>query len=206
MVVRPMFPLGSVLVPGMVLPLHVFEERYRALVRRCLDGDREFGVVLIERGSEVGGGDVRSSVGTVAEIVRAEELDDGRWAVVAVGTRRVRVTRWLDDELFPSAELEDWPDEPASDPDDLAATYAETVALTRRVLALAVELGGDGSPLSEVTDDPVLGSYQVAVLAPLGPLDRQKLLSTAGPEQRLALAGELLHEEAAVLQAQLEGL
>ena len=80
----PMFPLGSVLVPGAVLPLHVFEPRYRALVRSCLDsGEPEFGVVLIERGSEVGGGDVRFDVGTLARIVQAGRFDDGRLAVVA---------------------------------------------------------------------------------------------------------------------------
>ena len=65
-----MFPLGSVLFPHAVLPLHVFEPRYLALVERCLAGDQEFGVVLIERGSEVGGGDVRFSVGTVTRIVQ----------------------------------------------------------------------------------------------------------------------------------------
>ena len=91
--VTPMFPLGSVLVPGMVLPLHVFEARYRALVRDCVAGDGEFGVVLIERGSEVGGGDVRTDVGTVARIVQADEMPDGRFALGAVGVRRVRVQR-----------------------------------------------------------------------------------------------------------------
>src|SRR5690606_29548107 len=100
-----MFPLGSVLVPGMVLPLHVFEPRYRALVRDCLAGDGEFGVVLIARGSEVGGGDVRTDAGTLARIVRVDEADDGRFAVVAVGLRRIRVVRWLDDDPYPRAEL-----------------------------------------------------------------------------------------------------
>ena len=80
-----MFPLGTVLFPGAVLPLHVFEPRYRALVRDCLAGDREFGVVLIERGSEVGGGDVRVEVGTVARIVQVAEPPDGR---VGAGHRR----------------------------------------------------------------------------------------------------------------------
>ena len=86
-----MFPLGAVLFPSMVLPLHVFEPRYRALTRDCLAGDRRFGVVLIERGSEVGGGDVRFSVGTAAQIVEAAELPDGRFALGTVGVQRVRV-------------------------------------------------------------------------------------------------------------------
>ena len=66
-----MFPLGSVLLPSMVLPLHVFEPRYRALVRDVLDGDGEFGVCLISRGHEVGGDDVRTDVGTVARVHEA---------------------------------------------------------------------------------------------------------------------------------------
>src|SRR3984885_12142090 len=77
----PMFPLGTVLFPHAVIPLHVFEPRYRALMRHCLDADRRFGVVLIERGSEVGGGDQRASVGTQGVITRAAELPDGRWVL-----------------------------------------------------------------------------------------------------------------------------
>jgi len=74
-----MFPLGMVLLPTMVVPIHVFEPRYRKMAGDCLAGDREFGVVLIERGSEVGGGDVRTDVGTVARIIEAQEFPDGRW-------------------------------------------------------------------------------------------------------------------------------
>ena len=84
-----MFPLGTVLVPSLALPLHVFEGRYRALVRHCLAGDREFGVVLIERGSEVGGGDERFGVGTVARIAEAAQFPDGRWALITIGDRSV---------------------------------------------------------------------------------------------------------------------
>src|SRR5438552_13967117 len=105
-----MFPLGTVLFPFAPLPLHVFEPRHRALTRACLDGDREFGVVLIERGSEVGGNDVRTSVGTVATIVEAAELDDGCWVLGTVGGRRIRVRAWLPDEPYPRADVEDWPD------------------------------------------------------------------------------------------------
>src|SRR5438270_10838595 len=79
----PMFPLGTVLLPFAHLPLHIFEPRYRALVKDCLAGDGEFGVVLIERGHEVGGGDVRFGVGTVAHIVQTAELPDGRGLVRA---------------------------------------------------------------------------------------------------------------------------
>ena len=85
----PMFPLGTVLFPYATLPLHVFEPRYRLMTRHVLDGDHEFGVVLIERGSEVGGGDVRFDVGTVARVVQIAEVPDGRYALVTVGVRRI---------------------------------------------------------------------------------------------------------------------
>ena len=76
--VLPMFPLGSVVLPGVAIPLHVFEPRYRALVMTCLTEDRLFGSVLIERGSEVGGGDVRANTGTLVRLLEAEETPDGR--------------------------------------------------------------------------------------------------------------------------------
>jgi uncharacterized protein len=207
--VSPMFPLESVLVPGMVLPLHVFEPRYRALVRDCLAGDRSFGVVLIERGSEVGGGDARSDIGTRAEIVRADELSDGRWAVVAVGTSRVRVDRWLPDDPYPRAELVDWPEaspEPGSPAHDaLVARYGEQVLLLRRVLAMAAELGHPTDATAEVAEDPISGSYHLAVLAPVGPLDRQRLLAADGPAERLEQLSILLQEQEMVLGARLAG-
>src|SRR6478609_3186788 len=105
-VVMPMFPLGTVLFPHALLPLHVFEPRYRLMTQRVLRGEREFGVVLIERGSEVGGGDTRFDVGTVARVVQIAELPDGRYAVATVGLRRIRVIRWLDDDPYPRAQVE----------------------------------------------------------------------------------------------------
>src|SRR5258706_16320671 len=103
-VVVPMFPLGAVLFPYALLPLHVFEPRYRMMMRHVLDGDHEFGVVLIERGSEVGGGDPRFDVATIARVVQAAELPDGRFALTTVGMRRVRVRRWLHHDPYPRAE------------------------------------------------------------------------------------------------------
>ena len=81
----PMFPLGSVLLPHEMLPLHVFEERYRAMIAACLASDARFGVVLIARGSEVGGGDVRCNTGTIASIEVASPTEDGRYGVLARG-------------------------------------------------------------------------------------------------------------------------
>ncbi len=139
MAVMPMFPLGSVLLPGVVLPLHVFEPRYQQLVRDCLEtAEHEFGVVLIDRGSEVGGGDSRLAVGVVARMLQVAAMDDGRFALVTVGTRRIRVIQWLPDDPYPRAEVEDWPDDRC----DVSADRIEaTAARAKRCAGLAVEMG-----------------------------------------------------------------
>lgn len=202
----PMFPLGSVLVPGMILPLHVFEPRYRALVRACLAGDREFGVVLIARGSEVGGGDVRTDVGTMARILRVDETPDGRYAVGAVGVRRIRVDAWLDDDPYPQAEISDWPDpEPDGDAATRAAELVDEVGrLLRRTAALGAELGDPSPPLDlALAGDPLVAGYQATAVAPLGPADRQALLAAASPEARLDHLRRLLTDAVEVLAARL---
>ena len=203
MAVLPMFPLGSVLLPSVLLPLHVFEPRYRALVHECLLGDREFGVVLIERGSEVGGGDQRTDIGTVARILEAVELPDGRWALGAVGTRRFRVRQWLPDDPYPRADVEDWPD--PDDPAALTEERARTVAALRRVLARTAELGEPSAPATqELADDPVLASYQAIALGPVGPADAQRLLAAPPARRRLTALEALLVEEEAFLAQRLD--
>ncbi len=199
-----MFPLGTVLVPGMVLPLHVFEPRYRQLVRDCLAGTPEFGVVLISRGSEVGGGDVRTDVGTVARLVEAAEAPDGRFALRSVGTRRIRVAEWVEDDPYPRAEVEDWPEEPDHPDADPAATCAAAVVLLRRTLGLQAELGEPAPPATIAVDaDPTVASFQVAALAPVGPLDRQALLSEPGTVARLERSATLLADAVEVLEGRL---
>jgi ATP-dependent Lon protease len=198
----PMFPLGTVLFPSLFLPLHVFEPRYRVLARHCMDGSREFGVVLIERGSEVGGNDVRTFVGTVAQILDATELDDGRWVLGTVGTRRVRVHEWLSDDPYPRADVEDWVDGTVEG--DLTPAYDTARSVLRRVLALKAELA---EPAVDATiglsDDPALGSYQVSAVAPLGPADQQELLTAPDPSARLSRLIELLGEEEMFLRTRL---
>ena len=196
--VTPMFPLGTVLVPGMVLPLHVFEPRYRQMVDDCMAADRTFGVVLIERGSEVGGGDVRTDIGTRAGIVRAEQQPDGRWGLIAVGLRRIRVDRWLPDAPYPRAEVSDWPD------DGDGAVPETAVPLLRRAAALARELGMDAAPIDlELSDDPVAAGYQAIVAAPLGPADRQSLLVAPTLADRWSLLDTLLADQIEILEAEL---
>lgn len=199
----PMFPLGAVLFPHSLLPLHVFEPRYRALVRDCLRQGQEFGVVLIERGREVGGGDTRFGVGTVARIREAAELPDGRWAVLGVGTRRIDVRSWLPDDPYPVALVEDRPDHRLPDGHD---ALAAAEAAVRRALALAGELDEAPAPSTVAIDaDPSVAAWQLAALAPVGPVDHQRALEVDDPVERLRLVAELAADASALLAYRLSG-
>jgi Lon protease-like protein len=199
-----MFPLGTVLFPYTLFPLHIFEPRYRALVETCLEGDNEFGTVLIERGHEVGGGDTRFGVGTVARMLRAERFEDGRYFVVAGGTQRFRVQEWLPDDPYPRARVERLEERPGPG----AATRAsEVAALAGRVVELRGTLG-EGRPApgpdpSSDLDDPVRSSYRSAAAAGLGPLDAQHLLEIDDLDARLTHLTTLLTETIEVLEFRL---
>jgi Lon protease-like protein len=197
-----MFPLGTVLFPGAYLPLHVFEPRYRAMTRDCLAGDRSFGVVLIERGSEVGGGDTRVSVGTRATIEQARELDDGRWLLGAVGVERLRVVEWLPDDPYPRAAVVTVDDPP---PEEGAGATAERVAgRLRRALGLWAELGERGPPATfELADDVTAATFQMCALAPVGPADAQRLLESATTGDRLTLLEGFLEDAIALFAHRL---
>ena len=200
-----MFPLGTVLLPGAFLPLHVFEPRYRALVHDCLAGSPEFGVVLIERGREVGGGDSRFGVGCVARIIEAGELPDGRFALATVGDRRIRIDGWLPDEPYPRADVSDWPDAGLEGSEE--ARLDAVAAELRRILALAAELGEPVAPASavETIDDVARASFQLAALAPVGPLDRLALLAAPTVAARLDRLATMLADLGLVLASRLGG-
>ena len=198
----PMFPLGSVLVPGMPLPLHVFEDRYRRLVDDCLRTDRRFGVVLIARGREVGGGDERLSFGTLARIVDTAPTPEGTLAVVAVGESRIHVRTWLPDDPYPVALIESADDErfPLSALDRLAAAEG----LVRRCLGLAGELGDPAVPADIALDgDPHLAAWQLIGIAPIAAVDRQVLLELDDPVARLDALVSFAEEMAEVLAYRL---
>ncbi len=180
-----MFPLGSVLFPGMPLPLRVFEPRYLALLLAVLGtAQREFGVVLIERGSEVGGGDVRFGVGTVARIVSVEEAADSI-SVVATGGGRFEVVQWLDDDPFPRARVRTLP--PLEFDDTTAAALEAAEALVRATIARASEFIELSWPAdTELSSRLPERIWQVAGIAPLGALDQYALLRSTSASGLLA--------------------
>ena len=186
-----MFPLGGVLLPGGVLPLNIFEPRYQALVRDCIEApDHEFGVVLIDRGSEVGGGELRRDVGVVARMVQVAQLAEHQFAVVAIGSRRIRVIEWLPDNPYPCAVVEDWPD---ADLADLADT-----ALIADVTERAERFAHDQAAPEHDGD-----TYAVAELVPFGAADRYALLCAAGTAERWREFDRALADVEAAVQFRL---
>lgn len=190
----PMFPLGSVLFPLGPLPLHIFETRYQQLLNHALESDRHFGVVLITRGSEVGGGDLRCNVGTIAHIEDYQRFDDGRAAVVCVGTRRIEVVEWLDDDPYPRALVaERKGPEVAGDGDRRWLDTAR--ASLSAVLALAARQGRIAStPTFDWLDDIDDASWQLAGIAPLSALDQYSVLEAPTRAARLERLDTLLRE------------
>lgn len=198
----PMFPLGSVLLPGMALPLRVFEPRYRQMMATVLDMEvPRFGVVLIERGSEVGGGDTRTDVGCLALVHSVQQFDDGQLAVLAVGHQRLSVERWLPDDPHPRAVVRAWPDPTV--PSDQGERILSLTDEVTEVAGLAARLTGRQLPEVELDDDPVRRLYQLATLAPLGPLDRLRVLRAPDLTERVGVLSDLVHEQRVLLEARL---
>lgn len=196
----PMFPLSTVLYPGALLPLHVFELRYRTMLAECLASEpQEFGIVLITRGSEVGGGDERAAVGTVARIEAAQRSDDGRYALLVRGAMRLRVVQWLPDDPYPQARVALHDDEDAA-----AAGPVHEAALSgvRRVEALLRELG---SSVPEPPIGPATSLWELCARLPVNALDRQRLLETDDPDGRASLLAELAGALAVDLELLLAG-
>jgi len=193
----PLFPLRSVHYPGLPVPLHVFEPRYRALVTRCLEEDSTFGTILIVRGPEVGPGAETAGVGTEVRIVTHQVLHDGRYLVAGLGERRFRIMERLPDAPYPRAEVEFLREGPVSAEPDKAATQLN--AGIRSYLTL---LGIDSSQLAEleVSTDTWLAVYQVSALLRIDWPEKQTLLEAPSVDERLRLVLRLLTREIALFE------
>ena len=140
----------------------------------------------------------------MAKILRAEQSLDGRWAVLAVGARRIRVERWLDDDPYPRAEVV--PVEEPPWPSDADALLADAERVVRRSLALRAELDEPAAPMNiTLNATPAVAAWELATLAPIGPLDRQALLGVDDPAERLRRLSLLTEEACTVLAQRLAG-
>jgi Lon protease-like protein len=186
-----MFPLGNVLMPAMPLSLRIFEERYLKLLGDLMLSDQpEFGVVLIERGPEVGGGDRRLEFGTLASVTDIGTLDQF-YGLESSGTQRFRVNAWLPDDPYPMADIDFIPDLVWNDSLMPAKVHLENKV--RKMLALASEFGDlQYGPDTELSDNPMDACWQLAGVLPVGALDQQDLLQSQSADELIARTYEVV--------------
>ncbi len=200
----PIFPLGTVLFPGARLPLRIFEPRYRRLIEDVLertDGAREFGVVAIRSGVEVGAHGVQSlhEVGCVAQIQHIQPFTDGTFDVMTRGTRRFRIHRVHAPvpDRADEADLEFLSDDPSARSRDLAETAGRLFRRYRRIVLAA--RGFDPESPFTLPDDPVSCAYTISAVVALDLTDRQRLLEAATVDDRLTVLAALLNREIAMI-------
>lgn len=196
----PLFPLGTVLLPGTVLPLHIFEPRYQQMMRDVLDADRRFGVLLIRAGAEVGEPAEPYEVGTVAEVTSVVPLEAGMMNISTTGAQRFRVTRFYHDRPYLTGEVEYLSesytpsqklDELRAEVERLGLDYVTTVLILRDEQIAHVQL----------PTDPVTLSYKVAgLLVAINAAEAQELLESPTLEHRLLAEVLLLRRELAILK------
>jgi hypothetical protein len=186
-----MFPLGSVLLPAMPLPLRIFEPRYLKLLGDLMGAENpEFGVVLIERGAEVGGGEQRMQLGTIASVINIGTTEEF-YGLESVGTQRFRVSTWLPDDPYPIAVIELIPD--LIWDERFSAPKLQLETRVRQLLAFASEFtnlqfGAD----VVLSDDPIETCWQLAGILPIGELDQLDLLGSETAEELISRTNEIV--------------
>jgi uncharacterized protein len=197
----PMFPLGLVAFPGSVIPLRLFEARYLTLHRHLTEGSGEFGIVLIERGVAEADGGKHFSTGSVMQLVGSTDLDDGTVMAVSVGTERLHVEQWLDDDPYPRARITRMP---APERGPVEPTVDRSRQLLARALALASELGANvGSERPDTSSDPISAVYEIARMVPIQELDQQRILEANAVSDAAAFLNEALEGLITVLRLRL---
>lgn len=195
----PIFPLNTVLFPGQVLPLHIFEDRYRLMIRRCLAEDAPFGVALIKQGREVGETAVPHPVGTIARIVESAYLPDGKMNIITVGVERFRILRLFYDQPYLRGEVEPLPLAEAEDPTAEARLAGRVRDLAIRYIELIAEAAGLQIQIDQMPDAPLQVGYLAAVAMQIDNREKQQLLNTSSLAQILSLELTLLNRENALL-------
>ncbi len=195
----PIFPLNTVLFPNMPLPLHIFEQRYRAMVEDLRHGDNRFCVALIREGQEVGGYAEPFDVACLAELVHVQLLQDGRYFVVAVGIERVRIVSTNSSEKpYLTGSLEMWPDKT----DEVAPAIMDRASkLFLQYMNYITKMSGQSDEHIEVPNEPDLLSYVLASSLQIDPEARQHLLELPGSEERLSAELGMLQTELPILRA-----
>jgi Lon protease-like protein len=200
----PLFPLGTVLYPGLVLPLHIFEDRYRQLVAELVEQPepREFGVIAIRHGRETGVDGVSDlyEVGCTAALRQVERFEDGRYALVTVGSRRFRLLGLTGSAPYLQGDV-DMLAEEAGDMAAAALAVPKVQQAFQIYLTALAERRGAPFEVPELPAEPVLLSYLVAATIVVDLADKQRLLAAPDGASRLAVGRELLTRETRMLRS-----
>jgi uncharacterized protein len=202
----PLFPLSTVLFPGMRLPLHIFEERYRLLVAhlRTQPEPQRFGVIAIRKGREVGADGITAlyEVGCIATVRQITPHADGRFDLSTVGTQRFRLLRVDDSQPYFQGEVEMLKDDPPPGAGEAEAFAVNRVqAGFRAYLNALADRGGGVINVADLPDEPVLLSYVVGAAMIIDLPERQSLLAASSALERLRLERSLLVRETAMFRA-----
>lgn len=197
----PLFPLKTVLFPGQLLPLHIFEPRYQTMIRRCLADDSQFGVVLIRAGEEVGEAVAEPHpVGTFTRIVESTHLPDGTMNIITVGTERFRIRQLLHDQPYLRGEVEAFPLPAPADPARVRLLTEQVRARVLRYIELIAEAAGLKIEVDEQPETPHKVGYLAAVAMQIDNAEKQALLGSDSLDSMLAAELTLLARENALLK------
>jgi Lon protease-like protein len=200
----PLFPLANtVLFPGMALPLHIFEERYKLMIGECIRDSRPFGVVLIESGREVGPGATIHKVGTTAHITQVEKLNDGRMNITALGYNRFRVHNVHTRKPFLTGLVEYFPlqDQGNEQAKKLVPKIAE---MLQSYLDIFATLGKVELEMDALPDDPITLAFLTAIILRTPPKDKQLLLDIPDLLTLLRIERKMLSRESHILKILVE--
>ena len=198
----PLFPLKTVLFPGQLLPLHIFEPRYRIMIDECLEGDSVFGVVLIRAGQEVGGEAQPYDIGTMARIRRVERQEDGQMDILCLGEIRFRINRLDTGRPFLQGYVEPWPWASAEEA-ILAESLLDMPALRQqltRYLQLLAAATGNHIDVAELPAEPLLLANLAAIALQIPNQEKQQLLSQPSLFELIEKCTLLLKRENRALQ------
>lgn len=200
----PLFPLNTVLFPGMPLPLHIFEARYKQMIGKCLEGDRIFGVVLIKHGSEALGPLAEPySIGCTARIIDSQPIAEGRMQITTVGERRFRTHKLADDLSYLVGEIEYYPLN-ANTLQELRPAAQQLKTKVRHYIDLLNQIESVDLDPDELPQDPqVLGNLAPALLQ-MPPNEKQKLLESKSVLDLITATSQVYTREIAFLRAIIE--
>lgn len=190
----PLFPLGMVLYPGTTVPLHLFEPRYRQLLKDVREDDGRFGIICA-----IPGVDERAlpagRVGCIAEVRDVEMLDDGRANILVDGRERFMLDRFVADAApYHVAEVTTFDDDTGDSPVAVAVASDDVVSNFRRVVRAVHTLNDDDDPPPSLPDDPAQIAFAIAGMVDFDLAQRQALLESRSPMARLTLVDGVLRK------------